>query len=180
MTVSGAGVTPASYRGAVSVPTQVSLFDPLSVGGVVVDTTLVGSVELHPAVAAWFRARFPDGPTEAQTAAWPPIAAGEHTLVAAPTGSGKTLAGFLMAINGLYLAFARGEPITGTRVVYVSPLKALAVDIAENLERPLAGIAAKATELGLAHPDIRRRGPHRRHLGERTRCDGPLPAARSW
>ena len=87
-----------------SAPTQDPLFDPLELGGVTVDTTLLPSVELHPAVAAWFRERFPEGPTPAQEAAWPPIAAGEHTLVAAPTGSGKTLAGFLMAINRLYLA----------------------------------------------------------------------------
>jgi ATP-dependent Lhr-like helicase len=134
--------------------TQESLWDPLELGGVVPDTSLLPSVELHPAVAAWFREAFPQGPTPAQEAAWPPIAAREHTLVAAPTGSGKTLAGFLMAINRLYLAHARGEPVTGTRVVYVSPLKALAVDIAENLERPLAGISAKAKELGLGAPDL--------------------------
>jgi ATP-dependent Lhr-like helicase len=138
----------------VSAPTQESLFDPLEVGGVTLDTTLLPSVDLHPAVAAWFRERFPDGPTPAQGAAWPPIAAGEHTLVAAPTGSGKTLAGFLMAINRLYLAHARGQPVTGTRVVYVSPLKALAVDIAENLERPLAEIGAKARQLGLSVPEL--------------------------
>ena len=137
-----------------SAPTQEPLFDPLELGGVSVDTTLLPSVELHPAVAAWFRERFPEGPTPAQEAAWPPIAAGEHTLVAAPTGSGKTLAGFLMAINRLYLAHARGQPVTGTRVVYVSPLKALAVDIAENLERPLAEISAKARQLGLAAPGL--------------------------
>ena len=59
-----------------------------------------------------------------------------------------------MAINRLYLAFARGQPVTGTRVVYVSPLKALAVDIAENLERPLAEIRANARLLGLAAPDL--------------------------
>ena len=101
-----------------SAPTQEPLFDPLELGGVTVDRSLLPSVELHPAVAAWFRERFPEGPTPAQEAAWPPIAAGEHTLVAAPTGSGKTLAGFLMAINRLYLAFARGLPVTGTRVVW--------------------------------------------------------------
>ncbi|MGK2948816.1 MAG: DEAD/DEAH box helicase, partial [Acidimicrobiales bacterium] len=112
------------------------------------------TVALHPAVAAWFRTRFPEGPTPAQEAAWPSIAAGEHTLLAAPTGSGKTLAGFLMAINRLYLAHARGEPVTGTRVVHVSPLKALAVDIAENLERPLAEIGAAARAMGLSAPDL--------------------------
>ena len=140
-------------------PTQDRLFDLASLNtderrGVVADTTLVPPVGLHPAVAAWFRARFPDGPTPAQQQAWPSIATGAHTLVAAPTGSGKTLAGFLMAINGLYLAHARGEPVTGTRVVYVSPLKALAVDIAENLERPLTEIAAAAKQLGLDAPDL--------------------------
>ena len=137
-----------------SAPAQESLFDPLELGGITADTTLLPTVELHPAVAAWFRERFPDGPTPAQEAAWPAIAAGEHTLVAAPTGSGKTLAGFLMAINRLYLGHARGLPVTGTRVVYVSPLKALAVDIAENLERPLAEIAAQARAMGLAAPDL--------------------------
>ena len=137
-----------------SAPAQESLFEPLELGGVTVDTTLLPSVELHPAVAAWFRERFPVGPTPAQEAAWPAIAAGEHTLVAAPTGSGKTLAGFLMAINRLYLAHARGLPVTGTRVVYVSPLKALAVDIAENLERPLTEIAGHARRLGFAAPDL--------------------------
>ena len=137
-----------------SAPTQEPLFDPLELGGVTVDTELLPGVDLHPAVAAWFRARFPDGPTPAQEAAWPPIAAGEHTLLAAPTGSGKTLAGFLMAINRLYLAHARGLPVGGTRVVYVSPLKALAVDIAENLEQPLAEISATARQMGLAAPEL--------------------------
>ena len=75
---------------------------------------------------------------------------GDDTLIAAPTGSGKTLAGFLVCIDRLYRAHEAGEPSRRdvTRVVYVSPLKALAVDIAENLERPLAEIAAVAAELG--------------------------------
>ena len=104
----------------------------------------------HPAVAEWFRRRFREGPTEPQAAAWPLIAAGRDTLVAAPTGSGKTLAGFLTAIDALYRAHAEGQDITASaRVVYVSPLKALAVDIAENLERPLAEIREVALELGL-------------------------------
>ncbi len=139
---------------AAVVSQQETLFDPLPLAGVVLDTTLLPTVALHPAVAAWFRTRFPEGPTPAQEAAWPPIAAGEHTLLAAPTGSGKTLAGFLMAINRLYVAHARGEPVTGTRVVYVSPLKALAVDIAENLERPLAEIGAAARAMGLSAPEL--------------------------
>jgi ATP-dependent helicase Lhr and Lhr-like helicase len=103
----------------------------------------------HPAVRVWFERRFPDGPTEAQAGGWPAIVAGKHTLVCAPTGSGKTLAGFLAAIDGLYHAHEAGEPIEGvTRVVYLSPLKALAVDVHTNLEEPLAEIAEVARELG--------------------------------
>src|SRR4051794_38100403 len=116
-----------------------------------------GAVDgFHPAVAAWFRRRFPDGPTEAQAQGWPHIASGSDTLIAAPTGSGKTLAAFLVAIDRLYREHDRGLDVsTGTRVVYVSPLKALAVDIGENLERPLAEIADIAAELGLDSPEIR-------------------------
>src|SRR3954465_13524162 len=88
----------------------------------------------HPAVAEWFRRRFPEGPTTPQVEGWPHIEAGHDTLIAAPTGSGKTLSGFLVCIDRLYRAHERGDEIDGiTRVVYVSPLKALAVDIAENL-----------------------------------------------
>src|SRR4051794_5869550 len=116
-----------------------------------------GAVDgFHPAVAEWFRRRFPDGPTEAQAQGWPHIATGADTLIAAPTGSGKTLAAFLVAIDRLYREHDRGVDVSvGTRVIYVSPLKALAVDIAENLERPLAEIAAVATELGLVPPLLR-------------------------
>src|SRR4029450_10761834 len=110
----------------------------------------------HPAVAEWFRRRFPEGPTEPQSQGWPLVAAGHDTLIAAPTGSGKTLAGFLVAIHALYKAHAAGHDVgEGARVVYVSPLKALAVDIAENLERPLTEIAAVATEMGEHAPHIR-------------------------
>jgi ATP-dependent Lhr-like helicase len=97
----------------------------------------------------WFERRFPDGPTEAQAGGWPAIIAGQHTLVCAPTGSGKTLAGFLAAIDALYQAHEAGESIEGsTRVVYLSPLKALAVDVHTNLEQPLAEVAEVARELG--------------------------------
>ena len=117
-------------------------------------TTVVDG--FHPAVGTWFRRRFPDGATPPQRDGWPHIAAGADVLIAAPTGSGKTLAGFLMCINRLYLAHDAGEPITDiARVVYVSPLKALAVDIAENLQRPLHEIAEIARELGFDPPDIR-------------------------
>jgi ATP-dependent helicase Lhr and Lhr-like helicase len=103
----------------------------------------------HPAVRAWFDRRFPDGPTEAQIGGWPAIVARDHTLVCAPTGSGKTLAGFLAAIDALYRAHEAGELIEGaTRVVYLSPLKALAVDVHANLEEPLAEIAGVAEEFG--------------------------------
>jgi len=112
----------------------------------------------HPAVRTWFERRFPDGPTEPQTAGWREIAAGRSTLIAAPTGSGKTLAAFLVCIDRLYRAREeRGEQEAppGPSVVYVSPLKALAVDIQQNLEAPLREIAAVAAELGLPAPDIR-------------------------
>lgn len=110
----------------------------------------------HPAVAEWFRRRFPEGPTEPQVQGWPHIAAGYDTLIAGPTGSGKTLAGFLVSIDAMYRAHEAGDDVMDvTRVVYVSPLKALAVDIAENLERPLVEIAEVARELGFAPPDIR-------------------------
>src|SRR5713101_6857420 len=114
-----------------------------------------GLAGFHPAVSAWFSRRFPEGPTEPQARGWPLIARGQDTLIAAPTGSGKTLAGFLVGIDQLYQAHAQGEDISGaTRVVYVSPLKALAVDIAQNLERPLMEIALVAAELGLAPAPI--------------------------
>ncbi|HZM39631.1 MAG TPA: DEAD/DEAH box helicase [Acidimicrobiales bacterium] len=110
----------------------------------------------HPAVAAWFERRFPDGPTPPQHEGWQRIAAGHDTLIAAPTGSGKTLAGFLVGIDRLYRAHARGVDVAGrAQVAYVSPLKALAVDIAENLERPLREIAEIAAELGYSAPDLR-------------------------
>jgi ATP-dependent helicase Lhr and Lhr-like helicase len=110
----------------------------------------------HPAVRAWFERRFPAGPTPPQADGWTPIAAGEHTLIAAPTGSGKTLAAFLVCIDRIYRAYEAGtEPAAGPQVVYISPLKALAVDIRQNLGRPLAEIAEVAAELGLPAPDIR-------------------------
>lgn len=111
----------------------------------------------HPAVRTWFERRFPEGPTPAQESAWPAIARGEDVLVAAPTGSGKTLAAFLSCIDTLYrTGTAVGEPAClGPEIVYVSPLKALAVDIHQNLETPLAEIAEVARELGLDPPDIK-------------------------
>ncbi len=110
----------------------------------------------HPAVRTWFARRFAAGPTTPQAEGWREIAAGNHTLIAAPTGSGKTLAAFLVCIDRIYRAHEAGAELgPGPRVVYVSPLKALAVDIHLNLERPLAEIEDTAKELGLSAPKIR-------------------------
>jgi len=111
----------------------------------------------HPAVRAWFERRFPLGPTEPQEAGWPAIAGGGDTLIAAPTGSGKTLAAFLVAIDRLLRRPVADEPgpDDGPEVVYVSPLKALAADIEQNLKAPLAEIRATAQELGLDVPELR-------------------------
>jgi len=110
----------------------------------------------HPAVRTWFQRRFPAGPTPGQQGGWPEIRAGRHTLIAAPTGSGKTLAAFLVCIDRLYRDAAAGESIEdATQVVYVSPLKALAVDIQQNLQTPLGEIAAVAEEMGMFAPALR-------------------------
>jgi ATP-dependent Lhr-like helicase len=108
----------------------------------------------HPAVAAWF-ARTYEAPTRAQADAWPAIQAGRDVLVAAPTGSGKTLAAFLAAIDQLVRDGAAGVLADETRVLYVSPLKALSNDIHRNLEAPLAGIRSELAALGLADVPIR-------------------------
>jgi len=106
----------------------------------------------HPAVQGWFNRTFA-APTPAQTAAWPHIRAGRHTLVAAPTGSGKTLTAFLAALDGLVRQGLRPEGLSDeTTVVYVSPLKALSNDVRLNLDAPLAGIRAELARLGL--PDV--------------------------
>lgn len=99
-----------------------------------------------PATRTWFEASF-DAPTEAQRLGWPAIAAGEHTLIHAPTGSGKTLAAFLWTLDRLLT-----EPVPDKsercRVLYISPLKALAHDVERNLRAPLAGIRHAAERLG--------------------------------
>ncbi|WP_176722351.1 DEAD/DEAH box helicase [Candidatus Thiosymbion oneisti] len=108
----------------------------------------------HPAVGAWFRTSF-NTPSPVQAAAWPAIARGGHTLLAAPTGSGKTLAAFLAVIDGLLReGLERGLP-DHTRVLYVSPLKALSTDIQLNLQRPLLGIADQLAARGLPPVEIR-------------------------
>ena len=119
----------------------------------------------HPAVAEWFTASF-EAPTPPQKEGWPAIARGESTLILAPTGSGKTLTAFLWAINRVMFASAArsasgpvspkprsgqgGSTFMGSRVLYVSPLKALAVDVERNLRSPIAGIANRAAARGEA------------------------------
>jgi ATP-dependent Lhr-like helicase len=98
-------------------------------------------------VGEWFRAALGE-PTRAQSLGWPPIARGESTLLLAPTGSGKTLAAFLHAIDRLMREGAPPSKRQRTRVLYVSPLKALAVDVERNLRAPLAGIAERARSAG--------------------------------
>jgi ATP-dependent Lhr-like helicase len=100
----------------------------------------------HPAVADWFGETFP-GPTRAQLLGWPEIQADRSTLIFAPTGSGKTLAAFLAAIDRLMFAPVPPDGAR-TRVVYVSPLRALAVDVERNLRAPLSGIARTASRRG--------------------------------
>ncbi len=130
----------------------------------------------HSAVASWFTGTL-GAPTACQAQAWKAISAGRHTLIAAPTGSGKTLAGFLSAIDALVRESRRAPLPDATRVLYVSPLKALGNDVHKNLEVPLAGIdrglaAAGERESGIramvrtgdtpsaARESMRRQPPH--------------------
>jgi ATP-dependent Lhr-like helicase len=111
----------------------------------------VSLAPFSPAVREWFAASF-DRPTRAQREGWKAIARGDHTLILAPTGSGKTLAAFLWAIDRLS-AQPPSDQKRRTRVVYVSPLRALAVDVEKNLRSPLAGTqhAAERNGTPLAH-----------------------------
>jgi ATP-dependent helicase Lhr and Lhr-like helicase len=106
---------------------------------------------------AWFSAAFAE-PTPAQVGAWEAISQGRHALVVAPTGSGKTLSAFLWAIDRLLTERGPDElarrSSRGTRVLYVSPLKALAVDVERNLRAPLTGIRQTAERLGSRLPDV--------------------------
>ncbi|MCL6423811.1 ATP-dependent helicase [Brachybacterium sp. JHP9] len=120
---------------------------------------------LSPATAAWFREAF-GSPTPAQAGAWEAIARGDDTLVIAPTGSGKTLAAFLMAIDALAFPREDAPAPQSTSVLYISPLKALGVDVERNLTSPLVGTMRAAERLDLPRREI--------SVGVRT---GDTPAA---
>ena len=152
----------------------------LAAGDSVAEASAAALALFHPITAAWFRAVF-EQPTPPQREGWPAIARGESTLILAPTGTGKTLTAFLWCLNKLMLADAgnahRTTTSAGTRVVYISPLKALAVDVERNLRSPLAGMAnmARQSDVPVHIPEIsvrtgdtnpRERARFRRHAGE--------------
>ena len=113
------------------------------------------SWKFHDAVEQWFTESY-QGPTDCQAGAWPAIQSGRDVLIAAPTGSGKTLAAFLAAIDELVkIGLSEGGLAQETRIVYISPLKALSYDIERNLEAPLQGIRRHLIEGGFPDVDIR-------------------------
>src|ERR1700677_826370 len=99
----------------------------------------------HPITEKWFRAVF-DGPTAPQVEGWPAISRGESTLILAPTGTGKTLAALLWCINRLMFETPAPQD-HHCRVLYISPIKALAVDVERNLRAPLIGIRQSAQRM---------------------------------
>src|SRR5688500_7806885 len=119
------------------------------------DTVVVSALDrFSEATRAWFTGAFLR-PTAAQEGAWDAISSGDHALVVAPTGSGKTLAAFLWSLDRLAAMPPPAEERLRCRVLYVSPLKALAVDVERNLRAPLTGIGQAAARLGLPRPEIR-------------------------
>ncbi len=103
----------------------------------------------HPSVRTWFTESFPS-PTEAQVVGWPAISGGDSTLILAPTGSGKTLTAFLWCIDRLMFSPEPPAP-ERCRAIYISPLKALAIDVERNLRAPIAGIGNVASRTGIPH-----------------------------
>ncbi|MEM6581325.1 MAG: DEAD/DEAH box helicase, partial [Pseudomonadota bacterium] len=110
----------------------------------------------HPCTRAWFSESFVS-PTRVQLESWPALYRRESALLLAPTGSGKTLAAFLAAIDRLVFdgVDKAATPEPGVKVLYISPLKALGVDVDRNLRAPLAGISAVAAREGVAHREVR-------------------------
>src|SRR5918911_264913 len=106
-----------------------------------------------PATREWFESTFA-APTAPQVEGWQAIAQGQHTLIQAPTGSGKTLAAFLWCLDRLAASVPPANPRQRCRVLYVSPLKALAHDVERNLKAPLVGIGLAAQRLNLPPPKI--------------------------
>ena len=136
-----------------SIPKLTVLPDLGSLPVAAVDAPVDGAVDgtdpfasFHPVTARWFREVF-DEPTAPQRQGWPVIARGESTLILAPTGTGKTLTAFLWCLDRLMLQ--ERPQGAGCRIVYISPLKALAVDVERNLRSPLAGIANMARRMGI-------------------------------
>ncbi|WP_112466745.1 ATP-dependent helicase [Streptomyces triticisoli] len=107
-----------------------------------------------PATRGWFTGAF-SAPTAAQSGAWRAIDEGSDVLVVAPTGSGKTLAAFLSALDQLASTPPPADPRKRCRALYVSPLKALAVDVERNLRSPLTGIRQESVRLGLPEPEVK-------------------------
>jgi len=112
-----------------------------------------GLASFSETTRSWFTSAFAE-PTPAQAQAWSAIGKGDHTLVIAPTGSGKTLAAFLWAIDKLAGEPVPADPKRRCRVLYISPLKALATDVERNLRSPLTGVTHAARRLGRPEPDI--------------------------
>ena len=166
--------TKAAGAGTAIKAAEASALAPELISDVPVDPLAL----FHPVTAAWFRAVF-EQPTTPQKLGWPAIARGESTLILAPTGTGKTLTAFLWCLDRIML---QRTPLPawaeeGCRVIYISPLKALAVDVERNLRSPLAGMANMARQAGVAvHlPEIatrtgdttqKDRARFRRHPGE--------------
>ncbi|MGX1486051.1 ATP-dependent Lhr-like helicase [Streptomyces griseus] len=128
---------------------------PLSVVGCTMGGMAGSALDsFSPATRSWFAGAF-DAPTAAQEGAWRAIGEGSDVLVVAPTGSGKTLAAFLASLDRLAATPPPAEAKKRCRVLYVSPMKALAVDVERNLRSPLTGIRQESVRLGLQEPEVR-------------------------